>query len=42
MVSANDMLQIDKAARVIDGAGHNVHCEQPEKVWQTISAEFLA
>jgi pimeloyl-ACP methyl ester carboxylesterase len=42
MVTAEDMLQIDKAAKVFDGAGHNIHREQPEKLWQAISAELLA
>jgi len=40
MVSAEDMVQIDKAARVFDGAGHNVHCEQPEKLWRAILTEL--
>jgi pimeloyl-ACP methyl ester carboxylesterase len=40
MVNAKDMLQIDKAALIFDGAGHNVHCEQPKRLWQAISAEL--
>ena len=39
-VSAEDMLQIDKSARVFVGAGHNVHCEQPEELWRAISTEL--
>lgn len=42
MVSADDMREIDKSARVFDGAGHNVHCEQPGEVWNAISDEFAA
>jgi pimeloyl-ACP methyl ester carboxylesterase len=40
MVSAEDMLQIDKSARVFVGAGHNVHCEQPEELWRAISTDM--
>lgn len=40
MVSAEDMLQVDKQARVFVGAGHNIHCEQPEKLWRAISTEL--
>ncbi len=40
MVSAADMSPIDRSARVFVGAGHNVHCEQPEKLWRAILTDL--
>ena len=40
MVNVKDMTEIDKLARVFVGAGHNVHCEQPENLWRAISADL--
>jgi pimeloyl-ACP methyl ester carboxylesterase len=36
MVAAGQMRQIDKSAVVFEGAGHSVHYEAPERVWQQI------
>lgn len=40
MVNVRDMTEIDKSARVFVGAGHNVHCEQPEKLWRAIVTDL--
>ena len=40
MVTVKDMTEIDKSARVFVGAGHNVHCEQPENLWRAISTDL--
>lgn len=40
MVNVEDMMQIDKSARVFVGAGHNIHCEQPEKLWCAILTDL--
>jgi pimeloyl-ACP methyl ester carboxylesterase len=40
MVTGGEMTQIDRSARVFVGAGHNVHCEQPEKLWRAISTDL--
>jgi pimeloyl-ACP methyl ester carboxylesterase len=40
MVNAEDMSRIDRSARVFVGAGHNVHCEQPEKLWRAIQTDL--
>ena len=37
MVTLDDMRAIDPAARVIAGAGHNVHWESPAVVWDFIN-----
>jgi len=34
MVTLADMQEIDEHARLFEGAGHNVHVEAPEQVWQ--------
>lgn len=40
MVNVKDMTQIDNSARLFVGAGHNVHCEQPEKLWRAILTDL--
>jgi pimeloyl-ACP methyl ester carboxylesterase len=40
MVSADEMRQFDKNALIIDGAGHNAHYEQPERVWCAVEARI--
>lgn len=37
MVTLAQMQAIDPAARAIDGAGHNVHWEAPEQVWDFVN-----
>lgn len=41
MVTLADMQEIDAAACLLEGAGHNVHVEAPEQVWQ-FAKRFLA
>jgi pimeloyl-ACP methyl ester carboxylesterase len=36
MVTLADMQAIDPGARLLEDAGHNVHVEAPEKVWQFV------
>jgi pimeloyl-ACP methyl ester carboxylesterase len=36
MVTLTDMQAIDANAVLLEGAGHNVHVEAPEKVWQFV------
>lgn len=36
MVTLDDMLGIDANALILEGAGHNVHVEAPEQVWQFV------
>jgi pimeloyl-ACP methyl ester carboxylesterase len=33
MVSADDMMPFDASPTIFAGAGHNVHVEKPEQVW---------
>lgn len=40
MVSAEEMREFDRSALIFEGCGHNVHYEQPELLWEAISAEM--
>ncbi len=38
MVTAGDMRPLDPEAFLFEGAGHNVHVERPEELWQFVRA----